>query len=350
MDQVAKLAIAAVFLALLVAGNAGAQSGVDPLFAEDDMLQVTITAPLTTIMRERPIEEYVAGTFSYLEKDGSAMEFEIGLRTRGRFRRRVETCDFAPLRINFRKSQTADTLFDKQDKLKLVTHCETRSPRYQQSVISEYLAYRVFNLLTDISFHTRLLQVTYIDTDRDNRQTTSYAIFIEHQDHMARRIDTPTVTIRMITVPMLIPEYAGLTAMFQYFLGNTDFSQIATAPGEDCCHNHELFGHEGEPMYSVPYDFDMTGFVNAPHARPNSRFGLRNVRDRLYRGRCVHNAYLNDAAATFVAQREAIYDLVNSQAQLTNGTRKAQIRFIDSFFKDIEDDSEIEKNLREDCL
>ena len=341
--------VALMFLIPLV-GNAGAATDVDPLFASDDLLRITITAPMTTIMKERPIETYVPGTFRYVAEDGETMEFQVGLRTRGRFRRRVETCDFAPLRLNFKRSEVKGTLFHKQDKLKLVTHCEDKSPRYQQSVVSEYLAYRVFNLLTDISFRTRLLEVTYVDTDRDNRETVSYAIFIEHQDRMAKRIDTPTVTTRMITVPMLIPEYAGLTALFQYFVGNTDFSQIATAPGEDCCHNHELYGHEGEPMYSVPYDFDMTGFVNAPHARPNSRFGLRNVRDRLYRGRCVHNSYLAEAAATFGAQREAIYDLVNAQEQLTNGVRKSQVRFIDSFFKDIESQKKIEKNLFEDCL
>ena len=345
-----KLVLLPIILALSVT-TASAGGDVDRLFASDDMLHVSITAPITSIMRERPMEEYVAGKFHYKEADGSVVEFDIGIRTRGRFRRRVEICDFAPLRINFKKSETSGTLFDKQDKLKLVTHCENGSPRYQQSVVSEYLAYRIFNLLTDISFRVRLLEVTYVDTDRDNRETVSYAIFIEHQDRMAKRIDTPIVVIsRMITVPMLNPEYAGLTALFQYFVGNTDFSQIATAPNEDCCHNHELFGHDGEKLYSVPYDFDMTGFVNAPHARPNARFGLRNVRDRLYRGRCVHNAQLDAAAARFNEQREAIYELVNNQEQLTNGTRRSQVRFVDGFFKDIESTKRIEKNLIEDCL
>jgi len=341
--------VSLLFLSSRIASADNGQD-VDPLFASDDILRVTITAPITTIMKERPIEEYVAGTFTYSEADGAVVAFDVGLRTRGRFRRRVETCDFAPLRMNFKKSETKGTLFAKQDKLKLVTHCENKSPKYQQSVVSEYLAYRVFNLLTDVSFRTRLLEVTYVDTDRDNRETVSYAIFIEHQDRMAKRIDTPTVTTHMITVQMMIPEYGALTALFQYFLGNTDYSQIATAPGEDCCHNHELFGQEGEKMYSVPYDFDMTGFVNAPHARPNSRFGLRNVRDRLYRGRCLHNTYLDGVIATFTEQREGIYALVNAQEQLTKSTRRAQIRFIDSFYKTIESEKKIEKELFEECL
>ena len=342
--------VALMFLSLQAA-PAHASNSPDPLFTSDELLRVTITAPITTLMRDRPMEEYLAGKFQYREADGNVVEFDIGVRTRGRFRRRVETCDFAPLRINFKKSETEGTLFDKQDKLKLVTHCDSRSPRYQQSVVSEYLAYRILNLLTDISFRARLLEVTYIDVDRENRASVSYAIFIEHQDRMAKRIDTPTVEIpRMITVPSLNPEYAGLTVLFQYFLGNTDFSQIATAPGENCCHNHELYGRDGEKMYSVPYDFDMTGFVNAPHAQPNSRFGLRSVRQRLYRGRCVHNDYLAAAVVKFGEQRDAIYALVDSQEQLTKSTRRSQERFVDGFFKDIESDKDIQKNLMDDCL
>ena len=346
----ARSSIAGITIVLFSFCDAAAETHPDPLFADDNVLKVTITAPITTIMKDRPIDQYVAGKFAYTEPDGRAAEFDIGLRTRGRFRRRVEICDFAPLRINFKKSEIRGTLFAKQDKLKLVTHCENNSPRYQQSVVSEYLAYRILNLLTDVSFRTRLLEVTYIDTDRDNRETVSYAVFIEHQDRMAKRIDSPTVTTHMITVQMMIPEYAALAALFQYFLGNTDFSQIATAPGEDCCHNHELFGQEGQQMYSVPYDFDMTGFVNAMHARPNSRFGLRNVRDRLYRGRCLHNPFLEGAIATFNEQRDAIYALVNAQEQLTKATRRSQVRFIDSFYKTIGSDKKIENELLEECL
>lgn len=340
-----------VLAAGLVAAVARADDdGPDPLFGDTGILDVQITAPMSEIMDERPVRDYIKGKFAVTEADGRLRIFDVGLRTRGNFRRREEICEFAPLRVNFKKSQTRNTLFDNQDKLKLVTHCENGSRNYEQSVIAEYVAYRVFNLLTDISFRARLLRVRYVDTARDNREYESYAVIIEHKDRLAERTGLSTVDIRMITVPQLVYDHAALGAVFQYFLGNTDFSQIATAPGEDCCHNHELFQTDEDKYYSVPYDFDMTGFVEAPHARPNSRFGLRNVRERLYRGRCLYNDHVAAAAGRFRENEKAIRELIESQQPLRGGKKRDQLRFVDSFFKDIESPRDIEKNLTEDCV
>ncbi|MDH3533624.1 MAG: hypothetical protein OEO82_11890, partial [Gammaproteobacteria bacterium] len=162
-----------------------ASTDIDPLFASNDTLAVTVVAPLATLMLDRPLDAYLPAKFSYTGADGKLVELDIGVRTRGRFRRQVENCQFAPLRLNFKTSQAAGTLFANQDKLKLVTHCQNKSPRYQQAVLNEYLAYRIFNMLTDISFRARLLRVTYVDTDTDNASMDSLAIIVEHQDQLA---------------------------------------------------------------------------------------------------------------------------------------------------------------------
>jgi hypothetical protein len=104
--------------------NPDSHPGLAPLFANHAPLDVTIEAPLTTLMDERPEKEYLEGTFSYTKDDGTQQTFDLKLRTRGNFRRSEETCDFAPVRLNFRKKQLKDTEFDGQDKLKLVTHCQ----------------------------------------------------------------------------------------------------------------------------------------------------------------------------------------------------------------------------------
>ena len=93
---------------LLPNWSATAQSDEDiaPLFAGDDLLNVKIIAPLTSIMFDRQDDEDVPGTFQYVDTDGRSVDFDIGLRTRGNFRRRRNVCKFAPLRINFKKSQT----------------------------------------------------------------------------------------------------------------------------------------------------------------------------------------------------------------------------------------------------
>jgi len=291
---------AAYLLALLVmTGVAHASQYPDLLFIDDDIIEVRIEAPFRTIMRNRSTDEETPAIFQYSDSNGDTLQFDIGLRTRGHFRQQPDICDFTPLRLNFKKSETKGTLLDHQDKLKLVTHCKSSSPRYRQYVLSEYLVYKIFNLMTDVSFRVRLLRVTYVDTARDNREKVSLAFLIEHRDRLAKRIDSAVIETSRVSFPDLDPDYTNLASVFHYFIGNTDFSPIATAIDKNCCHNHSLFGNEGEKIYSVPYDFDMTGFVNAPHARPNPRFKLRNVRDRRYRGRCFNNSHIPASVERF---------------------------------------------------
>ena len=351
-DSSTYICIAAGYaLALLcTTGSAYADNSPDPLFSGDDVIEVRIEAPFQTIMHDRPIEEEIPAVFQYVNSDGKTIEFDAGLRARGNFRRRVDVCDFTPLRLNFKKSQTKGTLFDHQDKLKLVTHCKSSSPRYEQVVVNEYLVYRVLNILTDASFRARLLRVTYVDTDQNNSERVSLAFLIEHQDRLAKRIDTDVLETRMVIFPDLNPKHTSLAAVFHYFIGNTDFSAVAGPPGETCCHNHGLFSNEGQEIYSIPYDFDMSGFVNAPHARPSPRLHLRNVRERLYRGRCLNNEYIPESVARFFERRDEIYALINKQEFLTNASRKSMLKFVDQFYKSVDSPKKVAKNLIVDCV
>jgi len=345
-----QLAAAYLLALLVIAGVARADQDPDLLFIGDDIIDVRIQAPFQTIMKNRLDEEETPAIFEFVNSDGVTVQFDIGLRTRGHFRRQPDICDFTPLRLNFKKSETKGTLFDHQDKLKLVTHCKGNSPRYEQYVLSEYLIYKVFNLMTDVSFRVRLLRVTYVDTAHDDREKVSLAFLIEHKDRLAKRIDNAAIETRMVSFPDLNPDYTNLTSVFHYFMGNTDFSPIATAVDMNCCHNHSLFGNGGEQIYSVPYDFDMSGFVNAPHARPNPRFKLRSVRDRGYRGRCVNNSYIPASVERFFVRRAEIYSLIDRQNLMTNATRKAMVRFVDDFYKSLNSPKKITKELNKDCV
>ena len=50
------------------------------------------------------------------------------------------------------------------DKLKLAVHCRD-SERYEQTLLREYMAYRLLNLATPMSFQVRLLRITWVDTE-----------------------------------------------------------------------------------------------------------------------------------------------------------------------------------------
>jgi hypothetical protein len=342
-------------VALLLLALQPAQSGAkdfkdpDPLFASDELLEISIEAPFSTIMRDRQNEEYTPARLEYSNSGGELFEYDIGVRTRGKFRRSWDVCTFAPLRLNFVKSQSKNTLFDHQDKLKLVTHCQTNSPKYDQFVINEYLAYRIFNLVTDVGFLARLTRVTYIDTAHDNRMIARLAIILEHEDRLANRINSVAVDVATVKFEQLEPAHINIVSVFQYFIGNTDFTPTHPERDEFCCHNQSLFNAPDGLYLSVPYDFDMTGYVNPPHAQPDSRSIRNSLRRRDYEGRCLNNVYLPTSVAKFFEQRDNIYELINTQELMTDTTRSSTLKFIDGFFKSLDTPEEIEKRLAKKC-
>ena len=322
----------------------------DPLFASDDILELRIEAPFKQIMSERPEDEDVPALLRYTDSNGQAVELNIGVRTRGNYRRRPTVCEFAPLRLNIRRSMAVDTVFENQDKLKLVTHCWNKSLRYEQTVLTEYLAYRILNLMTDVSHRVRLLRLTYAYTD-SGRETVTYGFLIEHRDRLGARIGEPAVAVGNITYSDLWPEYTNLVFVFQYLIGNTDFSPISGSDRDECCHNQRLFGSAGGPYYSVPFDFDMAGIVNAPHAAPNPRFKLRSVRQRLYFGRCESNNTLLPATLErYRERREAIYALIDSQPGLSSYARRSTKHFLDRFYKTINKPKWLKQRLIDKCI
>ena len=322
--------------------------GPDRLFLDDHVLDVQIVAPIESLVKERSTEDYVAGKLSYSDDGGDLVELDIGVRTRGRFRRKPETCQFPPLRLNFKKSQVKGTLFAKQNKLKLVTHCKTGSYVLEQAVLSEYLAYRILNVLTDKSFNARLARVRYSDT-LSGETFEGLGILIEHKNRLGKRLGRPPVSIEKTSVSSLDPDHLNLTSVFQYLIGNTDFSPIAGAPGTECCHNYTLFGEEAGPYYSIPYDFDMSGLVSAPYANPNPKLRLDSVRERLYRGRCVNNELLPNTFEQFHAARESIEELIRSQPELSRRTRDDALRYVKGFYKTISKPKSVERHFIRKC-
>ena len=350
--MIIRAGVLAIFIGVAYAGltSAAVAGDADPLFSDDSIMEVRIVAPFKQIMDERPIDEEIPGTFSFLAADGSNGEFSVDIRTRGNNRRREDVCPFAPLRLNFKKSELDDTLFDKQDKLKLVTHCDNGSKVYQQAVIKEYLAYRIFNTLTDISFRVRLLRISYEYSDKGGDKETTYGFLIESKERLAKRIGLDEQEINAMSVTLLDQEYTNLSSIFEYLIGNLDFSPVIGATGEVCCHNYALFSADRNTYWSVPYDFDLTGFVESPHHNLNPKFKQRNARQRVYRGRCYNQDYVPVNLQKFRDKREAIEALIATQSELDKSSRKRLDSYIKSFYKLLDKEEKLVKEFADDCI
>jgi len=334
------------FLLLAVTTTATAGSP-DPLFDSQDTLHVTISAPLTTLVRERSTEEELEGTLTYTGGDGESTTLEIKMRARGHSRHQI--CDLPPLWLNFRKSQVKDTLFHKQDKLKLAVHCED-SERHEQTLLREFIAYRILNLATPISFQVRLLRITWVDTEGEREQQVRYAFLMEHKNRLGKRIERKDLKIDKTSVAALDPVHLNLTSVFQFLIGNTDFSPIAKPDYNECCHNYVLFSNDKDLLVAVPYDFDQSGLVSAPYALPGRQFGVRTVRQRIYRGRCQNNDYVDGSIDRFKAVRNNVFALIETQDGLTRKVRKILAEYVQDFYDIAVDPRRVSRLMLDKCI
>ena len=331
-------------LALWLAAPAAAAEPAKPLFADDSLIRLTIRGPvdqLARIAEKRPGPR--AGTIA----TGSE-SLPIMLSPRGITRLRRETCQFPPLRVEFSSAPPATSLFAGQRRLKLVTHCRPVEG-FQQHLLLEYAAYRLYNELTPKSFRVRLAQIDYVG--EDGRAITSrYGFFIEDTDDVGRRNGLREARMgQRIAVSSLSPPDAARFGVFEYLIANLDWAMQAGPPGDDCCHNSRLIGG-GTSLVPVPYDFDFSGFVDAPYAVPPEQVRVSSVRQRHYRGFCRHNAEAVAAAAEVRAKRPALLAVLTQIPGLTAGTQRKAAAFLDKGFADLASDQTVADKLLKTCV
>ncbi len=324
-----------------------------PLFASHDLLEFTIEAPFKEIFKERGQEsEYHPAVLRYEDETGAPVSIDFKVKTRGKFRLKKSTCNFPPIRLNFPKKAVGNTIFAEQDGMKLVTHCQNKRDEYEQYVLMEYLVYRTYNLLTDLSLRVRLAKITYIDTEENDDPITKHAFLIEHDDMLAARSRWEHLEVPYgIPQDFMDPEQISVVDVFNYMIGNTDFSAFMPPPDDDeCCHNVKLYGTMAGPVLPVPYDFDFSGIVDARYAKPAESLRLRNVRQRLFRGLCQAGRETVDrAVAIFQEKKDDIYALYQEQEGLDEKRREKAIEYLDDFYKVVDDPKKVTREFVEDC-
>lgn len=335
--------IGIVLLALLGGASQADAQPAAPLFASDGPVRLVLTGPIPALQadrRERPL----AATLAL-----GAENYPITLTPRGITRRLKDICQFPPLRVSFAQPP-AQGLFAGQKQLKLVTHCRTPE-RFQDHVLLEYAAYRMFSTLTPVALKARLAQVEYRN-QTGKPLVTRVAFFIEDWSAAAGRLGMlrPSVGDAVARTQLSPPESAR-AALFAYMIGNLDWSMRVGPEGEGCCHNFRLLARPGTSRFvPIPYDFDFSGLVNAPYAQVPEGLKLNSVRDRQYRGYCMHNAEAIAAAAEFRSRQAELLAVVASLPGLSEGSKRRANAYLLEFFRDIADDESLRSNVLKECI
>ncbi|MFZ9396377.1 MAG: hypothetical protein ACO25F_10000 [Erythrobacter sp.] len=322
-----------------------AEDKVTPLFAEDSVLALTLDGPIKELVRsaERSTDPYPAT----LQVAGEQLAVEIAAR--GVSRRKRENCRFPPMRLSLMSKPGETSLFHKQGRLKRVTHCRDQAS-YDQTVMREYTAYRLYNVVTPESLKVRLAKITYADAGQPI--ATRLAFMIEDADDAARRLGLKEVDSGNFKPSALNAADAARNVVFQYLIGNTDWDMTFGPDPTDCCHNSKVLGAAKDAtsdLTPLPYDFDNSGLVDAPYAIPNAILNIRTVKTRVYRGYCSLNPLIPGEAARLRELRPALEAAIRGIPELDSKARDEMLAYLASGFADIADDALVARNLTKKC-
>jgi hypothetical protein len=295
-----------------------------PLYASQAPLAVTFTADLRRLRSDKDTNApWRRGTIAYASDTGRIV-VPVMARTRGIWR--LKNCSFPPLRLNFAGKDVKGTVFQHLGKPKLVNYCRDTDP-YEQYILQELQLYRVYQLLTPVSYRVRLLRIAYVDEGSGKTEATRYAFIAEDPDQLAKRLGGTVLKTKGATAGDLEPEPQALAYLFQFMIGNTDFSFNGL-------HNTQLVGTNDGRILPLAYDFDYAGAVNAVYAVPDPSLRISRVRDRVFRGYCALSAEYPRQLPLFHEKKAAIYALYRDEIGqlLDDGRVRQTLEYFDEFY------------------
>lgn len=328
-----------LFIALISINFIRAQDTVQktmPLFQSEELLNLRLESDFKSVFPIIDDSTYFPANISFEDNDGKKVYLDVEIRTRGKTRREKDICKFTPLRLRFPKKKTKNSVFKGQRAIKLVTHCN-KADVSEQNTIIEYLTYKAFNILTDSSFKVRGAMINYVFTDQKKDSTLKFAFFIERDKHLAKRlngIELESVRIHPIRLHVF---HACLMDMFQYMIGNTDYSSYDL-------HNIKLVSDKlrKAPHLAIPYDFDWCGLVSAFYAVPHPMFNIEKVTTRIYRGFKKEPEVVAYTIKKFNSKKDEIYKLFEDNVLLSKREKKRVIKYLNQFYRIINDDKLVE--------
>jgi len=311
----------AVVVLFYISGATIAQN-VDTLFKSDEVINIELRTDFSAIQKDRiDNPQYHGGELLYRDSKGAAVRLSVKVMARGDFRRNPENCSFPPLAINFKKNDVKNTLFDNQDKLKLVTPCQ-----FDRDVIEEYLIYKMYNKVTELSFNVRLVKILYFNTANGKKLFEKYSFFIETDDKVAERNNSFQIN-KFMTPFNVERESFKKMAIFQFMIGNKDWfvtsrrNIILLQPKDTLL----------QPIV-VPYDFDFSSLVNADYTKPKRVPDYYLEDRRQYKGLCYTMGEFNEAFVFYKNLRPELESIIKKMKAIPLEDRNANLSYIGSFY------------------
>ena len=316
------------------------------LFRATDPVEITFTTDLRALKNDRDSTKFKPHGTLFTYKDpasGKHVSVPVTLQTRGHFRRQARNCEFPPLLMEFKNKDANNTLLQGNTRLKVSVNCRPGNSTYEQYVLQEYAVYRLYQRISPYYFRTRLAKAVFKDSLAKMDSVTMWAFLIEDEKETAKEFKALLEKSKGALFDQLEPTQLALTMLFEYMVGNTDFSTAQL-------HNMSLLRDSTATIIRpVAYDFDWSGVVNPRYATPDARLGIKFVTERLYRGPCLTMTQWQPTLDRFVAARPAIDSIYKSISSLEPKIVKSSLEYYADFYKTIADPRSMKRNLIDEC-
>ena len=280
---------------------ASAEKGIFDLWNYKEIIDIKLTFDFEQVFENRRSVKSYPAEINFKDETGSEQSWQIGLSIRGKYRR-IKCSEMPPLKINFRKGDLRNAGLADFNDFKMVTHCLDNHKQAKELLLKEYLTYRLFNNLTEISYRVQLINITYEDVNT-GKQKQQLGFLIEDTAQLRARIGAEKIEAKLVVDQNKYQqEYNRLVAVFQYLIGNMDWGFSTSKNVKYVKINNKVL--------AVPYDFDFAALVNAPYRRLPNIYPLKSRYDRLYLGMERSQSELEKTIRLVEEQKETLYKTV----------------------------------------
>jgi hypothetical protein len=342
MRTLHKISLPFIILFLSFGLGVAQENDISALFENQETMEIKFSYSIKALKKEKQDSVYFPSMVHYKVPGGEWDSLTMNLRARGNFRR--NNCFFPPIRIKIKKKDANGTLFEGNTNLKLVVPCQASNADLDL-LMKEYLCYKLSEHVIPYYFNTRMANLTLIDISGKNPKTFEVkGFFIEDDDVIAKRHNSKIAKDRQI-VPLRQQALASVRVdFFEYMIANTDWSTMAQ-------HNIKVMQTNDTKEYiPIPYDFDMSGLVNANYAITSNLLPISNVRQRIYRGFCRTPEDFEQVRAEYIEKESQIMKSVDDLSAELNPKEIEDIKaFLEEFFNILKSDKLFNDQILSQC-
>jgi hypothetical protein len=311
-------------------------------FASDVPLHVTLRFDIGKLLKTKNQPEYLPAECKILTDNSDSVTAEVKIKARGFMR--LNYCQFPPVFLKFCDKQASLNGQKLKGTFKIVTPC-MRSATFEDYVLKEYLVYRLYNSVTPYSLLTRLILIRMEDTGRPGKVYEAYGFMIEDLDNMAARNNAVVIKNKNLCQRNMEPEQMNRVAIFNYIIGNTDWS-VATLHNIKVIKPLNILTDKGIP---VPYDFDYSAVVGAQYAAPAAELPIKDISERYYLGICENSGEFQGIIDEFTELKSGMLGTIKDFQYLPEKNKKSAFSYIENFYRSYKNEEALIRTLNRTC-